>query len=134
MKLKPRDAYLVVCDRSLAAAKASSDAAIHENTCFLSYHAFESLGGAMAASRAAAYSKSHQKKITQFVQLSKTTPHRYAVAKLAIALASLRNLSLYPLEQPDGSARVPSDAISSTAARQLMKRVQGLATVLRRIM
>ena len=132
MNVLLKDAYLEVCDRSLEAADASSSAGVHEKACFLTYHAFESVGGALAASKGVKYPNSHQRKINQFVRLAKATPHAHAIAGLAIALSSLRNLALYPREQPDGSAAPPSSAISKSIASKLLKQVRGLVPRVRR--
>jgi hypothetical protein len=127
-----KDAYLEVCERSLEAADASSSAGIHEKACFLAYHAFESVGGALAASKKVKYPNAHQGKINQFMRLAKATPHRYAVGRLAIQLSSLRNLCLYPVKQADGSARSPSSSISKSNAAKLLKEVRGVVTRVRK--
>lgn len=132
MNILLKDAYLEVCDRSLEAADASSSAGVHEKACFLTYHAFESVGGALAASKRVKYPSSHSKKINQFVRLTKATPHAHAVGSLAITLSSLRNLALYPREQPDGSASPPSSTISKSIASKLLKRVRGLVPRVRK--
>ena len=132
MSILLKDAYLEVCDRSLEAAKASSGAGVHEKACFLTYHAFESVGGALAASKGVKYPNSHQRKINQFVHLAKATPHAHAVAGLAISLSSLRNLSLYPCAHPDGSATPPSSTISKSIAVKVLKQVRGVVKRVRK--
>ena len=128
----PSTDYLEGCDRSLEAANASFNAGIHEKACFLTYHAFEALGGALADSRNVKYPKSHQSKINEFQRRTRTTRHAHTIAGLAIALSSLRNLSLYPSEQPDGSATPPSSRVSKSITAEKLKQVRGVSTRLRK--
>lgn len=129
-----RDAYLQICDRSLRAADASKAARVHEKSCFLSYHALESLGGAFAASRGHSYPRGHQGKMNCFVSLVRPTKHARSTAALAIMLSSLRNRALYPSADGRGAIRGPSVAVTEASVRDIPKRVRGLAARLRRLM
>ena len=119
--------YLDVAERSLVAAQATQDRGLSEKTCFLTYHAFESLGGAWAASAKVRYPLSHPKKLNMFVTLTRARPYGRAVPYLAIALASLRNRSLYPQTKPGGAVVAPKDNISPAVAVTLLNRTGGLA-------
>jgi len=127
MKTPLSSTYLDIVERSLVAAQATQDRGLSEKTCFLTYHAFESLGGAWAASAKVRYPQSHSKKLNTFMSLTRARPYGRTVAYLAIALGSLRNRSLYPQTEPGGAVVAPKDNISPTVAVTLLKRTGGLA-------
>ena len=121
-----KQAYLDITDRSIRAGRAAENDGVHEKACFMSYHAFESLGGALSASRHQAYPRPHPAKLNQFVRLASGRPYQRAVAYLASALWSLRAESLYPRELADGRVLHPRDMISATDAKRLVSRIAGL--------
>jgi hypothetical protein len=120
-------AYLRIASRALDAADAAADAGVQEKCGFLSYHAFESTGGAYCASRGVQYHPaSHRQKIERFVHQAKGEQFAASVAQLAIEVSSLRNRLLYPVAYPDGSADVPENRISAAKAKRLAGRVRAL--------
>jgi len=127
MKNPLSSTYLGIAERSLVAAQATQDRGLSEKTCFLTYHAFESLGGAWAASAKVAYPLSHPKKLNTFVTLTRARSYGRTVAYLAIVLSSLRNRSLYPQTKPGGAVVAPKDNINPTVAVTLLRRTSGLA-------
>ncbi len=132
--MNPKDAYLQIANRSLDAADASLNAGVQEAAGFNTYHAFESLGGAVCYVRGRHYPRSHIKKMNQFVAASSRFAFRFSVGHLVITLSSLRNDCLYPKEQSDGSMEIPENVISSADARDLINRVRGiLGRIIRQI-
>ena len=123
-------AYLEITERSLEAAEAALAASIQEKAAFLSYHAFESLGGAWVTSRGNNYPRGHAAKLLSFAN-SVPQRHRHSVGRLVIALSSLRNLMLYP-DLSTGSVVRPQAQISISAARDQIKRVRGLLNKMRK--
>ena len=120
------EAYNDVAERYVSAAGASVDNDIPESAGFLTYHAFESAGGALTTHLGAVYSKRHKAKLNQFTQHANALGRGLIVAQLAIELASSRNKFLYPEERPDGSIVRPRDVITRTQATTLTKRVRGI--------
>ncbi len=119
--------YLRISRRSLVAATETLRANIQEAIGFYSYHAFESLGGAVCHHHGRSYSnQSHRKKINQFVAASNSYRFGLTVAYLAIVLSSVRNECLYPQEGPDGSVILPEHAIPITHAKRLLSGVRGI--------
>lgn len=121
------EAYREIAIRALDAAHAALAARRQEKATFLAYHAFESLGGALSATKAQPYPLKHQRKLNQFVALAQPYKFGRAVAALAITLASLRNRCLYPEEHPGGVVTVPKDVVPESLARSLLSRVGGIA-------
>lgn len=119
-------AYLKIAGRALDAAAACSDARVHEKAGFLAYHGFESAGGAYCEHHGTTYPKSHKRKVQEFVAAVKRERFGKAVAQLAIELASVRNLLLYPRVRPDGSVCLPEDVITAAQARRLVGRLRAL--------
>lgn len=107
-----KDAYLEVAERSLKSAESALSVDIHETGTFLSYHAFESIGGALCASAKEPYPRGHRKKINAFVSVSSRGALRkaigYDVAMVAILVSSLRNQCLYPHMDAGGTVTAPS--------------------------
>ena len=121
-------AYLRVTSRALDAADAAGDSGVQEKAGFLSYHAFESAGGAFCISRGIIYHPaSHRQKVERFVREARAEKFSASVAQLAIEVASIRNRLLYPQVLPDGSAGLPEDLISIAQAKRLAGRVRVLA-------
>ena len=58
-----KDVFLQVSERSSKAAQSSLDNNVHELAAFLTYHAFESVGGALCESYGITYPRPHRKKI-----------------------------------------------------------------------
>lgn len=121
-------AYLSVATRALDAADAAGGAGVQEQSGFLSYHAFESAGGAYCTKRGGKYPASHQKKIKQFVREARSERFAKATAQLAVEVASLRNRLLYPVERLDGSVDVPEAVITRAQADRLRGRVRALTS------
>lgn len=121
-----KNAYLEEAERSLSASTSLEKAHIQEKVCFLTYHAFESLGGAYASSRGQTYPPSHVRKLNQFAASVTGRSYRWAVANLTIKLASVRNSMLYPTILANGDVVGSKDRISMSHASNLRKRVAGL--------
>jgi len=84
-----------VSQRYIRSAEAALNSGVHESAMFQTYHAFESIGGALAASRGRHYPRAHAGKINVFTNLSHGRTYGLAVAQLAIQLSSLMNRGLY---------------------------------------
>jgi hypothetical protein len=129
------EAYLDVVDRSLAAADILLAQGHHESAAFYAYHAFESLGAALCASRGVAYPKnSHVKKINVFRATASTVNHpiAYNVNMVAVLVASVRNECLYPKDYGgSGSYDCPRVHITGPQAGDLIRRVKGVLRTLR---
>lgn len=120
-------AYLHEAERALLAADAALTALIQEKAAFLGYHAFESCGGAYCASRSVPYpTKSHPRKVNTFKNASRREREGRMIAQLAIELASLRNICLYPEALQDGTIRSPAEVLTAVQARRLLGRVRTL--------
>jgi len=120
------EAYNDTAERFVDAANASIDQDLPESAGFLSYHAFESAGGALTTHLGMNYSKSHTAKLNQFRQAAMQLGNGYNVALLAVKLGSARNKFLYPELRPDGSVVRPRDVITRTQAAKLRSRVRGI--------
>ena len=121
-------AYLRVATRSLDAADAAGDNGVHEKAGFLAYHAYESAGGALCASKKVLYPAGHHQKIQQFVQTARHEKYGKSAAQLAVEVASIRNRMLYPRALPDGTFEVPESVISASAAIRLVGRIKVLVS------
>jgi hypothetical protein len=122
-----RNAYVEVAFRYIRSATAAANASIQEAATFQTYHAFESIGGALAELRNHKYPKAHYSKLNVFVALSKRTKYAHPVAELAIILASLRNKALYPeVNAANGTVMRPSNRIAAPQATKLIARVRGI--------
>ena len=125
-----KSAYTQISERSLTSADASIASGIQESATFFAYHAFESLGGALCSSVGEVYSKGHSRKINQFVAASRRGKLRvrisHDVAYVGMVLSSFRNKSLYPEELASGAVELPSDFITLSNAKDIVKRVKGV--------
>ena len=125
-----KDAYLEVAERSLESAKAALTVNVQEATGFYSYHAFESLGGALCASTGDNYPNTHAGKMNQFVAVANRGPFRPTIGRdvsvVAMLVSSLRNKCLYPEAQTGGRVRLPNQVLSLSDAQALAKRVAGV--------
>jgi len=129
-------AYMRIAERSIKSAETLCDV-IQESSAFCSYHAFESLGGALCRHLGFHYPKGHIKKLNQFVARASAVDNRFqkSVSLLNIVLVSLdRNKLLYPAPLPDGSVDLPENRLRSSDASDLMKRVRGIMTKLQRFL
>jgi len=118
--------YNEIADRCIDAARAALDDDVPEAAGFLTYHAFESAGGALVTHLGMAYSKSHKGKLNQFSQAANQLGDGFIVAQLAIKLGSSRGKFLYPETKADGTVARPRDFITRTQATKLRSRVRGI--------
>ena len=127
------EAYLVVAERSLKAAETLLSDNIQESATFYSYHAFESMGGALCEKNGVKY---HPKKHPQKINLFKTVANQcgigVGVATVAIIVASLRNDCLYPNKTPIGDFDTPDNQISTSNASDMLRRVKGVFRIVKR--
>jgi hypothetical protein len=125
--MDPKSAYIQVAFRYMNGAQVTLRDHLSEVSGFCSYHAFESIGGAVCFVRNRAYSqRSHTKKINQFMSASHAFAFSHSVSRVAILLASVRNECLYPEYLPDGSMELPEQKLSVTDASILFQRVGGV--------
>jgi hypothetical protein len=120
------DAYNDTAERFVRAASASIDENLPESAGFLTYHAFESAGGALTTHLGMNYSTSHPAKLNQFRQAAIQLGNGYNVALVAVKLGSLRSKVLYPKLLPDGTVVRPRDVITRTQAAKLRGSVRGI--------
>ena len=125
------DVYLEIADRALTAADAALNGNVHEKAAFLVYHGFESAGGALCRHRSVPYPKGHRSKLNVFVAASRRERFGLHAAQLAMELAALRNLVLYPQVLGNGTIRRPVDQISPTAVERLKGRTSALVKSVR---
>lgn len=118
--------YNEIAERYLEAANASIVEDLPESAGFLTYHAFESAGGALVTHLHLDYPRSHKGKLNQFVQAATRLGQGLNVAMLAVKLASSRNKFLYPEALPDGTVMRPRNFITRTQATNLRNRVRGI--------
>lgn len=124
-----KHAYLKVAERNLESSGNLADASIQESSGFCSYHAFESLGGALCSHFAVNYPKGHGRKINEFRSTAGRVDRafQHGVSATSIILDSIgRNSFLYPKEQPDGSFSIPEQLLSKSDAKDLLRRVKGI--------
>ena len=128
-----KSAYVRVAERSVLSSKKLADDGKQESSAFFSYHAFESLGGALCSHLATAYSLNHKAKINQFMAAAKRARCENGVKKVAIIMASIdRNRCLYPKQEHPGVHSLPENRLAITDAKDLCKRVRGLVRTIRR--
>lgn len=120
------DAYRSISERSVDTAEALIEKEIFENAIFHSYHAFESIGGALCHSQGLHFPRKHISKTNQFQVAANRRRIGRGVGALAIAISSLRSESLYPYQNPDGSIESPERRFNKTTAKDLLKRVKGV--------
>ena len=118
--------YLDVAYRYLQASQACIDRNVQEPAGFLTYHSFESAGGALCEANSVNYPRNHKRKLNQFVVIANRLGHGREVGNLPIRLISLRNQFLYPEVLSDGSIKAPKDVITLTQSQTLRKRVKGI--------
>src|SRR5260370_39939259 len=106
------EAYNDTAERFVQAANASIGQDLPESAGFLTYHAFESAGGALTTHLGMNYSTSHTGKLNQFRQAAIQLGNGYNVALAAVQLGSLRNKILYPELLPDGASVRPRHVIT----------------------
>lgn len=131
-------AYHRIACRYADAAEAGHLAALQESSGFSSYHAVESLGGALCSSVGADYDKlDHTAKLNQFVAVANrgglSRKVGYQVATVVSIVASVRNQFLYPYPRPDGSYQLPEEVIDLVDAKNAFKRVRGLIRKVERV-
>jgi len=127
-----KSAYMRIAERSVIASKKLADDRKQESSAFFSYHAFESLGGALCAHLAMRYSLNHGAKINQFIAAAKRTRCEHGVARVAIIIGSVeRNKCLYPSVEGPGAYSLPESRLTSTDAKDLCRRVSGLVSKIR---
>jgi hypothetical protein len=119
-------AYNEVSNRSLEASDAALLKGLQEYSGFLSYHAFESAGGALCSASQHRYPLSHTGKLNAFMAAAHKRGKGLPVAILAIQLKSLRNQLLYPEPKLDGTVAEPRDILALSMADKLKKRVAGI--------
>lgn len=129
-----KHAYLRVADRSIVAAEAAINSGVQEKAAFLSYHAFEASGSALAVHTGLPVGKgvSHPSKLKQFLQAARKVGFEKKVSRLCVRLAPMRNLLLYPEQRPIGLIVLPEDQISVAKAQQLIKEVRHVVQLVRR--
>lgn len=121
-------AYIEVAERSLEAAAGALDRNIHEKAGFLTYHAFESTGGAYCRSRGVPYPMGHVAKLNTFKSSARREKYGRSAAELAIVFGSLRNLTLYPHALQNGEIRLPRNTITPAQVTRLMGRTRTLVS------
>ena len=121
-----KDQYKEICDRSLSSADACFGVKTHEQSAFMGYHAYESLGGAYCSSRHIHVPSSHTRKLNAFLAALRGRPEAHTVAQMNMQLSSLRNMLLYPSINSRGAMQSPKEVITEAQARTLVKRVRGL--------
>ena len=133
--MRLQNAYMEIASRSLETAEVLADTGYQEAVTFYAYHAFESLGGVLCSSYGEHYPSGHTGKINAFVAVARRCRIGVSVARVAIRIDSMRNRCLYPTEIiPVQSYETPSQAISLTDARDILRRVKGIYRLIRRVM
>ena len=130
-----KDAYHKVARRSMESADTLLNRGIQESSAFYSYHAFESIGGALCESRGMRYHPlSHHNKINQFKLVAGRCGVGTGVAKVALIVASVRNGCLYPNQASGGAFETPDQHITVHAAGDMLRRVKGICRVVERVL
>jgi len=94
----------------------------------MAYHAFEGIGGAFCNAHGVKYHPAnHPEKLRRFVTAARKERFAPAAAALAVEVAALRNLLLYPHVLPDGRVQRPEEVMTLAQARRLVGRVRTLA-------
>lgn len=126
--MRESEAFYIIAERFLEGAKKLVDET-YEVSGFLSYHAFESLGGALCTHLGRTYPKSHPKKLKVFVQISRRFDSKFAygVANITLIFESLklREKSLYP-SNDNGHVQPPKDIIKKSHVKKLISKVNGI--------
>lgn len=103
---------------------------MQESVAFSSYHAFESLGGALCSSVGVTYHRKHPTKINQFVAVANRGGLRAKIGRdvaiVASLVSSIRNNCLYPNDIGGGVIELPRDFIDLNDAKDMLKRTKGL--------
>lgn len=126
-----KEIYIDIAQRYIqsCAAQIANNIDFQETIGFKTYHAFESIAGAFNSHLGRPVPLKHEKKLNAFVDnyrhnaFASVTP--VTIAKLAIALNSMRNKYLYPDQTPVG-LKAPKDQLSIAQARQLTKQINGI--------
>src|SRR5690606_15672624 len=119
-----KEIYIEIAERFIQSCQGHLDNGlnIQEVIGFKTYHAFESIGGAVNCHLGFNVPRVHEKKLTSFVTNYRNNTfasvNPATLATLAILLNSMRNKYLYPEKIPTGH-KSPKDQISLTQARQL---------------
>ncbi len=138
---------MAMADRCLVVAQAilAMVPPIQEAVGFYTYHAFESLGGALLSANGLEPSWKHPDKINEFVTFAGANGYAFAadVAAIAIQLQSIkciyshkegRDELLYPTRKPGGGlSSVPYDWFTVAQATTLLNDVMTLANSIRPI-
>ena len=125
-----KSAYSSVARRAISSSVKLATAKLQESSAFHAYHAFESLGGELCVHYGQTYPRKHPEKIKRFLTLSRRSGNQRGVAEVAITLNSLdRNLMLYPRRLPTGAFEVPSNRLTVSDAKDLVRRVKGIRRV-----
>jgi len=134
--MNEKEAYLKIAERTLDSSEKLINEGLQETSGFYTYHAFESLGGALCAHFNREYPQGHDKKINQFIATSSKVDNQFkrAVSEVATILQSFgRNNFLYPDRQPNGSIQLPQDKLTKTDAQDMLRRVKGIRNRLKKI-
>jgi HEPN domain-containing protein len=126
-------AYIHIAERTINSSKTLANEGIQEISAFCSYHAFESIGGAVCSHLGLNYPRNHHGKLNQFIVASTKLDHRltHNVSIIAITLNSLgRNDLLYPNSLPDGSFEIPEQQLTVSNAHDLVRRIRGIRRVI----
>ncbi|MEC9487441.1 MAG: hypothetical protein UMU76_08065 [Prosthecochloris sp.] len=128
-----KQAYLRVAERSIDASDELVKKDHQEASAFFSYHAFESLGGAVCSHVGLRYSLSHRAKISQFLAAAKTIGIKHGVKRVSIIMASIdRNMCLYPKKELGNHHSIPENRLNVSDAKDINKRIKGVNKVVRR--
>jgi hypothetical protein len=134
--MREDEAYLEIAERFIDSCNGHLNNAINiqEVIGFITYHAFESLGGAFNSHYGHTVPTGHVQKINAFIANSRHVPqvNRHSIAVVAMLVASMRNKYLYP-EFVSGTYKNPKDQLSMTDARTIVSRVKGILRQIRKI-
>jgi len=126
-----KEIYIEIAERFIqcCADQITNSIDYQETIGFKAYHAFESIGGAFNSHLGRTVPGKHNAKINSFVNNYRhnafSTINPLTIAKMAIALNSMRNKYLYPYPTPIG-LKAPKDQITLAQARQLTSRINGI--------
>lgn len=125
--MKLVDSYQRIAHRSMLASDATMAAGLHEKSAFLAYHAFESIGSALAvhAGRTAGPKVPHPSKLHQFRRAAEPYGWGKPVANLVVTLGNLRNSCLYPAEAAPNDYDPPEAVVTTAQAADVRRRVAG---------
>ncbi len=132
--MNEKDAYLRIASRAIESAEYLANYKLQENSAFFSYHAFESIGGALCNHYNQIYPRSHIGKINQIITTAKRAGIQRSVTVVATILNSLgRNNLLYPNPQSSGGFTVPEMKLTVSNSKDLLRRVKGIKRVVESI-